>query len=439
MNQGHSFHMKYIRRLIIVLTASGVINILFISFMIYWFVKETPPAPYFEQKPALKEEQQVPLAVAAGNAELIHYFRSLSFAQLIEKLSNRQLIENGYTQRDIALACLATFHNFDLPRALLGHPLPEQQRLITYGMLKSGKPATLTVYPALSDTQFAAIIDFAETERWPITAKGLFWQLKRQNENVDPSLRDAFYMTPEFLAVELLLNRADAAVPREEILKLLSEGTWVMLTDFSAQQKAVQDLSPARRQRFLIGYIDLKSKSAASIFLKVDNEFALKKLDDKHVTALLHLLPEKTPESEKYAIDLLTNPRSDMVWKTAAALLYQYAGETVPDKYIHHMALKRFSAGKSIIEMPSDKPMVVQKTTAVKPVASRTEMPKRVIAAAAPPKQAQAVRKDRFYIVQEGDTLWKVSKRFNVHIDALRSYNRLKTDTLKPGTQLRIP
>jgi LysM repeat protein len=440
MNSDPSFHMKYIRRLIVALAASGLLNILLVSLIVYWIAKETPPTPYIEQKPALKQERQAPLAVEAGNAELIHYFRSLDFHQLVEKLSNRQLIENGYAQRDIALACLVTFHQFDLSRALLGHTYPEQQRQITYGMLKSGKPAAITVYPELSDNQYAAIIDFAVTERWPLTAKGLFWQIKKQKGDVDATLRDAFYMTPEFLALELLLNRSDLVIPKEEILNLIGEGSWTMLSDFSSQQKLVQDLSPPRRQRFLLDYIDYKSKTAALILIKVDNEFALKKLDDKHVTTLLHLLTEKTSDSEKYAVDLLKSPRSDTVWKTAAALLYRYEGETVPDKFIHHMAMKRFVPGQSMVEMPADKPLVVQKPKVAKPLPLKTQVPKKaVVAQAAPPPKQKPERKDRQYIVQEGDTLWKVSRRFNVHIDALRSYNKLKSDALQPGTQLRIP
>lgn len=49
------------------------------------------------------------------------------------------------------------------------------------------------------------------------------------------------------------------------------------------------------------------------------------------------------------------------------------------------------------------------------------------------------MRKDRLYIVQEGDSLWKIARRFNVDVEHLRAHNKLKSDALKPGTPIRIP
>lgn len=429
--------LKYLRRLIVVLTASGILNIFFISLIFYWLVKDTPPWPYFEQKPALRKEQQRSLATAGGNAELIHHFRSLSFDQLVTHLSNQQLIENGYVQRDIALACLVAFHHFNLTKALLGYPQAEQQRDIIYGRLKSGNPATVTVYPGLSDQQFQAILDFVNTERWPLTSKGLFWQLKKLRHDADPSLVDAFAMTPEFLAVEMLFSRNEVPATKAELQNMLLEGTWLMLTNFLEQQKLAQDLSPARRQRFLLEYLDQLSKSAAYLMIKVDRQFALKKLDDRHVIDLLGLLRNKTSESEKYALDLLISPRSDAVWKAASAKLYQYAGEAMPEKNLHHIALARFFPGQEIIEKPKTVPYSKPSTSTV----DQKNEKKKIIATKSnsSSKVTSQPNKDRLYIVQEGDTLWKISRKFNVDMSTLRHHNKLKNDDLKPGTPLRIP
>jgi D-gamma-glutamyl-meso-diaminopimelic acid endopeptidase CwlS/peptidoglycan endopeptidase LytE len=38
-----------------------------------------------------------------------------------------------------------------------------------------------------------------------------------------------------------------------------------------------------------------------------------------------------------------------------------------------------------------------------------------------------------------GDTLWGLSRKYNVTIDSLRAANGLATDTIKPGQNLRIP
>jgi len=461
-----NIQLKYMRRLMFALMASGTINIVLLSIFFYWLIKDNPSPAYFEKKPALLQEQQAPLASERGNAELVHYFRSLTFEQLVAKLSNNQLIEDGYTQRDIALACLVAFHHFDLSRALLGHELSMQQRAIAYGQLKSGQPATITVYPGLSDEQFRVIFQFIEMERWPLTSKGLFLQLKKFSDQVNLTLKDAFFMTSEFLAIELLFNRVDhVALNKDELLQMILEGSWSLLSDFVEQQKLIQDLSSARRQRLLLEYIDQKSIAAAYIMLKVDGEFALKKLDDRHVVELLALLNEKTPESEKFAMDLLTSPRGDNVWKSAGTLLFQYVGETIPSKNVHHLAMKRFISEHALIDSLAEttpKVVIPKKTVEVslppsssnkkttgevvttKLAPSKSSTLKTVASNSTPKPSNSSVKKnasrmDRLYIVQEGDSLWKISRRFNVDMDMLRDHNKLKSDALKPGTPIRIP
>ena len=68
-------------------------------------------------------------------------------------------------------------------------------------------------------------------------------------------------------------------------------------------------------------------------------------------------------------------------------------------------------------------------------------MPKKASAPviASKPAQRPSNKKDRLYIVQDGDTLWKISRRFNVDIAILRDHNKLRNDALKPGTPIRIP
>jgi len=45
----------------------------------------------------------------------------------------------------------------------------------------------------------------------------------------------------------------------------------------------------------------------------------------------------------------------------------------------------------------------------------------------------------RYHTVMSGDTLWGLSRKYNVTIDSLRAANGLATDTIKPGQNLRIP
>jgi LysM repeat protein len=43
------------------------------------------------------------------------------------------------------------------------------------------------------------------------------------------------------------------------------------------------------------------------------------------------------------------------------------------------------------------------------------------------------------YVVQEGDSLWKIAQRFGVKVDEIKRLNHFKSDSLKKGTTLKIP
>ncbi len=449
--------LGYIRKLTTALILSGAFNVLLLIFIFYLMLGDRPPIPYCELKPATAQEQLSPLAIDHSNHEVIRYFRKMSFEWLVARLNHAQLVENGYTQRDLALACLVAFHHFDVERALASFPSTGQKRLLNYGKFSDGRPAELTVYLGLSEKQYEAIRSFALTERWPLTTKGLFLTLRKQQAGQrEKTLEHAFYMTPEFLVVELLFNRNPVAVDKEELLNMLVEGSWAMLNRFVDQQKVSQDLSSARRQQLLLDYMQAHSKSAARVILKTDGLFAVSKLDDKRVMMLLELLDEKTPESEAFALSLLVSPRSDQVWNLAATRLYQYAGESPPEVEFYHAALRRFVPENSGL-LPKEKapvtvsvvppiipPSVKQKETTAKSsssiqVKSTPVKPKANEVAANKGTKPITEKRDRLYMVQEGDSLWKLSRRFNVNVEELKSYNQLTSPVLRPGSYLKIP
>lgn len=469
-----------IRKLTALLIISGTLNIIFIAAAFYWLIKERPPTPYFELKPANQKEQQAPLAIDHTDSEIIRYFRRMPLQWLISRLNNTGLVENGYTQRDLALASLVAFHYFDLERAFLGLPPPKEKRLIAYGKFQDGRPAEITVYSGLSDRYFAAAHQFATAERWPLTSRGLFLALQKEDkEEYDPHLLDAFFMTSEFSAVEMLFNRSDIHTEKEELLRVLLEGSWPLLSEFAEQQRSSQDLSQARRQLFLLKYINKDSKAAAQLMLKIDGTFAARKLDDRQVLSLLTLADEKSPQSEQFALTLLTSPRSDAVWQLAARRLYEYAGEVVPEPYNRQTVLARFAPQHSkaaplpeknttltntkkettriaiaptmTANKTSPAPPPSQKITSIPgPISPKTAekvSPPKSLSVPVPAKKnltalnksPSMLKKDVYYTVQEGDTLWKIARRFSVDIEVLRAFNQLDSDALHPGKKLRIP
>lgn len=418
--------LEQIRKLTRLLLISCAGNIALLAFLVFSIYKEAPPRPYCELKPAAPEERLQPLAFEKNNAEVLRLFKDLSIEQLTEKLTDTQLVENGFTQRDLALSALLFFHHFDLSRALPGSLYPTQMRKIPLGKNKAGNLVELSLCPGLTNEQFSSIIQFLKREQWPITAQGMFNQLKKQRKSHNLTLQEAFFLTPEFISAEVLLNRSQFKIENSEILNLILQGPWKILSDLNTQQKIAQDLSSARRQRFLLDYIAYKSNIAAYLLLRIEPEFTSKKLDDRHLLVMLELLEEKTPEAERLAKILITSPRSDLIWNLAATRLFQYANEPLPAENLRQAALHRF-----ILVRPVKTKLPTFSSLEIKPKPPATD---KVII---PPKIKPPAEK--IYTVQEGDSLWKIAKRFKVDIDFLQTYNKLHSDFLKPGTTLKIP
>jgi LysM repeat protein len=43
-----------------------------------------------------------------------------------------------------------------------------------------------------------------------------------------------------------------------------------------------------------------------------------------------------------------------------------------------------------------------------------------------------------WHVVQKGDTLYSIAKRYEGTVDEIKSLNKLNTNELKPGTKLRV-
>ena len=43
------------------------------------------------------------------------------------------------------------------------------------------------------------------------------------------------------------------------------------------------------------------------------------------------------------------------------------------------------------------------------------------------------------YVVQRGDTLWRIANRYKVELSTLRDFNGLRGSTIRPGQLLRVP
>jgi hypothetical protein len=117
---------------------------------------------------------------------------------------------------------------------------------------------------------------------------------------------------------------------------------------------------------------------------------------------------------------LITSVRSDILRKEAALKLYAFAKEMPPEPYNHTIALRRFI------------PHFIEATT---PELSHKGEVQPVLIENKPKNQAPSKK----VVVEEGDSLWKISRRHHVTVEDLRQANRLDSDRLRPGQVLFIP
>jgi len=407
--------IKWLTQMLII---SGVLNIAFLATFAYMVLREKQTSVSFELKPV--EQNQEAKNTVPTNEKVLSAYSQLSFQELILRLENKEHIEEGYTRRDLALACLTAFHHFNLEKALGGLTLT--QRTLFFYNPKGEERVDVKVFPGLSDYQFQAIIHYTKTEKWPLTSQGLFFELKKAPLPKDPTLVEAFYMTPEFHMVATLFSRSGSSVSKELLLEMILQGEWSLLQEFAVLQRQNQDLSLQKRQSFLLNYLHYHSPIAAKLLLETDIEFSAKRLDDAQTILLLSLLNEPFSQLEKMLKELLCSQRSDLVLKKAAEKLYAFANEPLPDPFDYRLALARFA--------PHALPPLQQENAQVFLDQKKEEKT---------PIVSLPLKSKRVHIVQEGESLWKISRKYRVPVEAIKKANQLDSDRLRVGRKLEIP
>lgn len=403
--------LRKTRTLTQALILSGMLNIGLIASFIYAALQEKQQSLAIELKP-IKEQSSSLKQIT--NTSLLKNYSMLPFQQLCSHLENKERAEEGFYKRDLALTCLVAFHHFNLDKALYGFPL--QKRSISLHNEEGQEKIELPIYPGLSDDQFHAIMRYAKTEKWPLTSQGLFYELQRSGHPRDATLIESFCLSSEYDAVYTLFSKTALPLSCECLIDLLCEGEWKILADLTLSQRQALDLSLDRRRALLLAYLDCRSKTAAKLLLETDFEFLLKRCDDAQILTLLDLYEEKYPHLETCAKALLISPRTDAIWKRAAAILYTLSNETIPEFYDHRAVLQRFIS----------QPEPMQPPLASNAVPTQKSNPGLKIS-------------KKLYIVESGDNLWKISRKFRVSIEELMRANHLDTEKLRPGKQLEIP
>lgn len=306
-------YLEQIKRLSWFLLFSLTLNALFLAGILYTFLQEAPPSRFGESYALHSESKAV---IAEGElSQTIQDLKKLPLDELWIKLSDKRLVEHGFTVGDLTASALSGFYCFDLERAL-GREL--EKKAVVYG----SHGETLPLFTNLTEQDYNTLEAFIKRERWPFSAQGLFRILKNPKFREEKSLQETFFLTPEFITVERLVSTPSHKVEKETLLSLLLSGDWGKLAAFYEIQKQSSDWSEVPRRLFLLDWIHAGSKEAAELLYKSEGDFVVKKLDDKTTLALLRLLNEEDKKS--FSQKLLLQPRSEEVRKMALA----FAGET---------------------------------------------------------------------------------------------------------------
>lgn len=458
-----------IKRLRKTLLLSGILNIFLIFCFILW-VKETAAPPIGEMKLTKRSSPHRPYLAEKSASDILYALSEKTIQEIAPDLKDKSLIENGFSVRDFALGSLTSIHHLDTERAFASVGKPRQRRRIAYAD-PAGKKREIVIFSDAKDEHFEAAYSLIRSEKWPVSPFGMYLKLLNTKEDYDPSLTYAFQYTKDFKTVELSLAKSGLNISSDELLSLILDGPFDLIKTLDLSLQA--DEAKEARREFLLAYVDSGSEIATALFLKSDFEYAVKRIDDKQAVKVLGNLTKETPHARQYALALLLSPRGDAVWEISAKKLYELSDEKEPDPLTRKAALARFAPvfterkESEASPLPDSLKEAEEKKPKAVPIAEKTETPlkkspeKEVPApkpAKAPPQksiatlpkkpvpqkkiaEAPAPKKKgkRAYIVQEGDTLFKVSKRFGVDPKEIREMNGLQSSYLKPGTLIRLP
>lgn len=381
MDSFESTVLKKYRRLSQFLIISALLNVAFISSAIYQYFKPEKPIEWVSLKGNLNENSEA----------VLKSFLGLSFQDLVSKIHLKQMVEPGLAKRDLALAILAQSFHVDIARALNKAQIPMQY--LSYQEM--GKQKALGIPRGLTDVDFEIISQFLKQEAWPLTAKGLFSKLKLGIK--DDSLMQAFFSSLEFSRLFDAIKLSIPNLKKESLVSLLLKGD---VADFEMGEQACQN-GQFHLEYFLMNYLNHGS-SLAAVYLVDLPAFSVKNLSDKQALYLVDLL-QVNPEKQKLiASDLLSSFRSE-----------GFKEEIEKKGFVKEQKV----LAPALIELKSKKEEIM----AIKP------------------SQNVKTKPYKTYVVQDGDSLWKISRKFKVDIELLKAHNHLDSENLKPGKVLEIP
>ncbi len=372
------------------LILSVLLNIALVGTFFYFLIHDNPL--HFSYKPKAEGEYE-DLEIAETLLGRLH---ALPYDKLLALLGDTRKMQHGYMVRDFALGALASFHDFDIGRCL-------GRKIASRKWESSGD--TFLLFPGVSDEDFEQLQHFARTQLWPFSAKGLLRLIADKGiEESNTHLVNFFCHTPQFVLLETLFARAKAPVLKKNILSLALECGFDQIDEFYQRQEKNADFSPSIRQEFLLEALNKGSKTAAELLLLTDKKFAIQDLDNEQLLKIIDLISIDSPQGSQFLEMVAATPRSEVLREKALKKLSRYVNkgkEEVAGHFVEKPGLKNL------------RPTFRQE----------------------PPKAPDP----RFHIVQPGESLWIIGRKYGVPLEVLMEANHLQSTVIQVGKSLKIP
>ncbi len=239
-----------------------------------------------------------------------------------------------------------------------------------------GEQFPLTLYPDVKDYHFSLIKAYVDETKYPFTSEGLFAELKVMKEQSPTDLALSFMHSKEYVAIYSFVNRFFETVAKEKVLLVLLEGTYQDIERFYYLYLENIDKPKEMIRYFLKTYCNMGSKFAASMWLEIDEDYILRQLNNEEISNVM-----KLTNNQNFLNKVKTGVRSHDV--------REIAKEKLP--------LPELS------------------------------------------KPIKSTHRSIPYIVQKGDSFWKIAHKHKMSIEEIKKENNLTSDLLRPGQSILIP
>lgn len=361
---------------------SGVLNIILVLGLVYLHYFQ---APSLTSHGAKRVQLPAHSAVLTSSMEVVlKEYMGLSFDQLCQQVYEKAHVEQGFCRADLALAMLERVHHVDLARACGQERL---ERCLYAFTPREGEPTIeLTLYPGIKGEKLKRVQHFLQHEAYPFTPEGLFKKIAFLGNKAPEGLVQNFMMSEPFGALHLALSKARMTVPQEVLISLVFEGAWPLFDRYSQlamhQSSAfLQEVGP-----MLQAYVGSGSSMACYLAILLEKEYVLKQFDDVLLVQLLNTIEAKNPEMKAFLKDVIISMRCETIRTLASSKLDEKSGSI------------------SVVKQEE--------------VETLTHLEHKIA---------------------DGDTLWGLSRRYGVKVEAIEEVNGLKSSVLIPGKTLKIP